>query len=185
MTEWNGRDNAADRAIGEVWERHFCRLAAWYGKTFLAVQINRRGAARTGGRIEATLPDVQIFTDGGEWHEVKHKNPTSPRRSRDRQYGWESYRLKAAHKFHLESRHTVQYTIHDWEAAGKKAAAAVMPNLLQDWRTVDIQLLVAKAHELRPELVDTWLNGKRAQCPAYYWPITLWERLDLYWGLPR
>ena len=180
------RDNGDDRRMGELWESEFARLAAWYGKAFTLVQADRQKAARwsNGGR-PALLPDVLIFSDPGEHHEVKHKNPTQ-RRVGVRSYGWEDYRLDALMQFQSRMpQQPVYYTIHDWEAAGVKASDAPMPNVLQDWRFVAVQHLHTVAVErLTAEPIKTWVNGKASWCLGYYWPITMWQPLDQLWGLP-
>jgi hypothetical protein len=181
------RDNAADRALGKVWEQRFCELAAWYGKALYAYQIDRGTASRwQKGSRWALTPDVQIFTGGGESHEVKHKRPTDRRTSRERRYGWEAYRLAALVNFQRETQQAVFYTIHDWEAAGAHTATDPMPNVLQDWRLVTIEDLNAYcAARLTAEPIETWLGGEAKRCPGYYWPVSLWQRLDLVWGLPE
>lgn len=175
-------NNAADRALGEKWEGNFCHLAAWYGKAFHAVQLDRQRAARwQKGNRPALLPDVTIFTSPGEHHEVKHKNP-----SRRRAYGYETYRLKSLLLFHQETRQPVFYSIHDWELAGARTSDAPMPNVLQDWRVIDVcqlEAFIRSAH-LEEERMGTWINAAASTCFGYYWPTSLWIPLDEVWGLP-
>jgi hypothetical protein len=180
------RDNTADRKLGETWEKNFGRAAEWYNKAFFPYQRDRTGAARwQSGKRFALTPDVVIFTAGGEHHEVKHKNPSRPRKG-EPCYGLEVYRLKALVELQRETKQPVFYTIHDWGAAGAKTSTAPMANLVQDWRLVAVDKLWTYALErLRAEGVKTWLNGTFKECPAYYWPTGLWTRLDLYWGLPE
>jgi hypothetical protein len=185
MSERYLTNNAADREQGKLWERQFCRMAAWFQKAFHAFQIDRDTAARwQKGERGVLLPDIMILTTPGEYHEVKHKNPTSKWRV-ERRYGWEAYRLHALTGFQRETQQTVFYTIHDWEAAGARTSDAPMPNRLQDWRIANIQDLEVAAQELRPQPITTWLNAQVATCPGYYWSTSLWLPLDLYWGLPR
>jgi hypothetical protein len=181
------RDNAADRALGKVWEQRFCALAAWYGKALYAYQIDRGTASRwQKGSRWALTPDVQIFTGGGESHEVKHKQPTIDWTSREPRYGWEAYRLAALVNFQQETRQSVFYTIHNWKAAGAHTATESMPNVVQDWYLVTIEDLNAYrwAH-LTAEPIDTWIAGVATRAQGYYWPASLWQRLDLVWGLPE
>lgn len=184
-------DNAADRQLGELWEQQFCRMAEWYGKSFLPQQIGRRGAAmwQKGDRKRSTpalLPDLTIFTWPGEHHEIKHKAPTKDRPSRARSYGYERYRLRPLVDFRLETQQPVFCTVHDWDAAGAHRSDEPMPNVLQDWRIVDVMALDAYITEQRlsTEWLGTWVDGQAQQREGYYWPISLWVSLDLWWGLP-
>jgi hypothetical protein len=179
--------NPDDRELGKLWEQQFCRLAAWYGKAFVPQQIGRDTAARwyTGSNA-ALLPDITIFSAPGEHHEIKHKNPTPDYRPRLRSYGYEAYRLRPLLIFRRVTQQPVLYTVHDWELAGVKHSDVPMPNIVHHWRTVDVLTLEAylKDHHIPPERVDTWLNGEKAKCLGYYWPVNIWIALDAWWGLP-
>lgn len=186
-------DNAADRELGATWERHFCRMAEWYGKSFLPQQIGRTGAAtwRKGNRTQsqpALLPDITIFSWPGEHHEIKHKAPSKYRRREGMgSYGYERYRLRPLVDFRLETQQPVFCTVHDWEAAGAHRSNESMPNVLQDWRVVDVMTLDTYITEQRlsPDWLGTWVNGQAQQREGYYWPVSLWVSLDLWWGLPE
>lgn len=177
-----GRDNASDRQLGNVWERRFCELAAHHGKSFTPQQIGKNGSATwyaptANGVNPLLLPDITVWTAPGEHHEIKHKNPAG------RCYGLECYRLEALIAFRRETGQPVLYTIHDWELAGAANSRALMPNDIDHWLTVDVLVLgdYIKAQQLDERPFPTWVNGQMKFKPGYFWPVTLWEPLWLWW----
>jgi len=177
-------NNAADRALGEHWERQFCVLAAGRRKAFTPQQIGRTTAAswflHDGMNWRTTLlPDVTIWTCPGEHHEIKHKRPTSTGK-----FGLEKYRLEALLAFQAETQQTVLYTIHNWALAGAENSGALMPNKIDDWQTVDVRALelYVLAEHLQPVFMDTWFHGEKVRRPGYYWPTFLWMPLARWWG---
>lgn len=176
------RNNAADRSVGEVWERRFCKLAALHGKAFTAQQIGRTGAASwlrlNHDWHRNLLPDVTVWTAPGEHHEIKHKNPT-----RYDSYGLEKYRLDALVAFARETQQSVLYTIHDWQLAGAHDRDEPTPNRIQDWRTADILKLDESIRRglARTARMQTWVRGEWTEVPGYYWPALLWQPLERWW----
>jgi hypothetical protein len=177
-------DNGADRLLGQRWERGFCVLAARAGRTMTAHQLGRDGmaaswAARDGGSWRvALLPDVTLWTAPGEHHEIKHKDAT-----RDGRYGLEAYRLEALVRFRLETSQHVFLTIHDWRLAGAAHPAAPMPNAIEHWRIVEVLELVGyvERRRLAPRAMPTYVAGRPAVRPGYYWPTALWRPLAWWW----
>lgn len=178
-------DVVADRALGAYWERQFCRLAATQRKAFTPQQIGREKAASWFCKDDADqwrttlLPDVTVWTCPGEHHEIKHKAPT-----RAGCFGLEKYRLDALLDFQSETQQYVLYTIHDWQCAGALESRAAMPNKLEHWITADILMLEKYIHtrRIQPVTFSTYVNGKPATRPGYYWPQSLWMPLDLWWN---
>jgi len=178
------QDNAADRALGEHWERQFCLLAAHASKAFTPQQIGREKAASWGKRVDdawklTLLPDVTVWTAPGEHHEINHKAPT-----RTGCYGLEVYRLDALVAFREETQQPVLYTIHDWCRTGAVDSREAMPNRLGDWLTIDVLTLdrMIEELELQTRAFDTWVNGQRAVRPGYYWPAKCWVPLETWWA---
>ena len=174
-------DNAADRKIGEHWERQFCVLAAEHGKTFTPMQIGRQQSAQAYGYDEnrkwnhRTLPDVTVWTSPGEHHEIKHKAPT-----KHDSIGLEKYRLDALRWFADETRQSVQYTIHRHDLSGGRGSKV---NKIEHWFTASIATLW---HDLETgnaivRTGPTWINGQKKDAPIVYWKISLWVPLGEYW----
>lgn len=179
------RDNTTDRETGKKWEKGFREINAWYGKPCFLYQEDRTTAARwQHGHHFGLMPDLQIFNVGPEAHELKHKSASRPRKG-EPCYGLEAYRLKHLVEFQRAIKQPVFYTIHDWRVAGARTATEWMPNVLQDWRVARIDDLHAyvTSHPIQ-EQMKSWVNGAFANCQGYYWPESLWTRLDLHWGLP-
>ncbi len=114
-------NNALDRSVGAYWEQAFCKMAGSYGFTFSPLQLGRTGSAvasyRDGTAIKhLTLPDVAIWTAPGQYHEIKHKKPTT-----DGSFGLEVYRFDALKRFADTTRQAIMYTIHNpiWLVDGR------------------------------------------------------------------
>lgn len=171
------RDIYADRKIGELWERQFCRLAAGFGKSFTPMQIGREQSAqsyiRDGRKWKSyILPDVTVWTYPGEHHEIKHKNPTQ-----NQMFGLEVYRFNALLWFAAETSQDVLYTIHDWSLTSRENTALDIAH----WKTVTILDLDQRwiyTNDHHP----SWINGKRVDgVLQHFWPIDLWSPLFDYW----
>lgn len=180
---YSHRDNASDRELGKKWERHFCELATSYKKSFTPHQIGRDVAATwyaptANGINPLLLPDATVWTAPGEHHEIKHKEPT-----RSGCYGLEQYRLKALWDFRRETEQRVFYTIHDWRLAGVSDSHDPMPNLIEHWRTVDIEILVdyVRTKQTSKCSWNTYVNAQWEIRPGYFWPVALWQPLECLW----
>ena len=120
-----------------------------------------------------TLPDVAVWTNPGEHHEIKHKNPT-----RNGMFGLEVYRFKALLWFANETKQTVLYTIHNWELAGGKLIESLDIN---EWMTVDV-LELDKRWSYTNSKHPSWINGRRVEnVPQHFWSQDLWTPLMDYW----
>lgn len=171
-------NNAADRALGEYWEREFCKMAWRVGLSFTPMQIGRTLSvqaylqARNRWR-HMTLPDITVWTYPGQHHEIKHKDPTTRNT-----FGLETYRFDALMWFAAETRQDVLYTIHNHALAGGRS---VKNNRIEHWLTVNIHDLdgkwAAKAWGF------SYLNGRKREVPIYYWSTSLWTPLADYWRL--
>ena len=173
-------DNGADRALGEYWEREFCRMAAGLGLSFTPMQIGRKASAQAYLQASTkwrhyTLPDVTVWTHPGQHHEIKHKDPTARNT-----YGLEVYRFEALMWFAGETEQAVLYTIHNHALSGGREGRL---NRIEHWFTVDVRKLngawSSQGH------VFSYVNGKKRRVPIYYWPMRLWAPLQEYWRVPE
>jgi hypothetical protein len=177
MTE-HCQNLAADRAIGQYWERQFCIMARDYGFMFSPLQIGRDGSAVAyKGRAwnTFTLPDVVIWTYPGQHHEIKHKNPM-----RNGCFGLERYRYEALRAFAAETRQDVFYTIHNHDLSGGRDAKE---NKIAHWLTVSIVALDKKWTSERR--LASWVNGESCDVITYFWPASLWSPLLIAWEAAR
>lgn len=171
------RDNGKDRALGEHWEREFCKLAASRGKTFTPHQIGRPGQSASaycrgdGDWSKLLLPDVTVWSAPGEHHEIKHKEPTF-----DGMIGLERYRLDALVRFANTTGQRVFYTIHDWRRAGATSSHQSIANRLDDWYCGDIAALSRGC--TKPGTSTSYINGELTEnVPTWYWSVRpLWFR---------
>jgi len=180
-------NNAADRKVGEYWERQFCDLATDHGRTITALQIGRKTSAsayhkQNGKWHHRTLPDVTVWTCPGEHHELKHKSPT-----RHGSIGLEVYRFDALEWFADETQQGVWYTLHRWDRApGGKGGHE---NRTEDWDTCSITKLrqAIEAGKCIERRGPSWVNGTKKDVPIYYWDAALWMPLRDLWvpvGVP-
>lgn len=175
-------DNRGDRALGKLWEQHFCHLAKERGFTFLPHQLVRdNGAASAftgsedGESKQILLPDITVWGNGTEHHEVKHKNPTKAH-----EYGLEQYRLERLVDFAARTNERVLYTIHDWGLAGASSGRDEVENHIEHWRTVDILALNKLPHRVDKNGL-TYLDGERTTACIWYWPTHYWVPLKHLW----
>lgn len=176
------KDNAADRILGQDWERNFCVMAGDYGKSFTPMQLKRDTSVvahikNGNGWKNYTLPDVTIWTAPGEHHEIKHKNPFDDW-TNGPSYGLEVYRFNALLWFAKETGQNVMYTIHNHNKAGGRD---VKENNIEHWETANVLYLNNKWHTCRAG--SSWVNGQRKEVDIYYWAITLWTPLSVFWRL--
>ena len=180
------RNNAAERAIGAVWESHFCRMGTVYGKVLTAHQLRSPnasacafGAPLIAGRPRRwLLPDITIWSAPGEDHEVKHKN-----QSFDGCYGLEVYRLDALVEWAVLTGRKVYYTIHDWEIAGASCSSDEIGNSIDHWFTADV--LDLRDRSTKNGRDWTWRNGKRALEDMRYWTPRHFGPLAELWTSER
>ncbi len=176
MANNHGNNLKQDRALGEQWERNFCRWAFVYKKSFTPMQIGRTESAiawetRDHKYNPYTLPDITVWTSPGEHHEIKHKNPT-----RHNSFGLEAYRFEALLWFSCETQQRVMYTIHNHDLSGGRNS---LVDKLNHWATIDVKDLNNKWIMVRPG--PSYMNGKKKIVPIYYWSIDLWMPLKEFW----
>ena len=180
------KDLVADRAIGDFWEREFCKMASQSGRSFTPHQIGRDSSAiaayRYGGKYHtATLPDVTIWTSPGEHHEIKHKDQT-----RNKEFGLERYRVNALRWFAEETGQSVYYTIHDYDYVPLPTRAerkAYRTNNEADWLTASILDLLSQDYRTDENGVS-WVNGiRREGIEILFWKAELFIPLSLLWGV--
>ncbi len=163
-----------DRKLGRYWEEQFCKLATQYGRTYTPFQIDRSSAALAydANGNHYVLPDVGIWSAPGEYHEIKHKNPT-----RGGLYGLEKYRWESLLWFAHETQQKVYYTIHNHDLAGGRD---VRGNDVEHWVTADVIALDQKW------CIDgngfSYVNGRKRRVPILFWPERLWSPLAGIWG---
>lgn len=167
-------DVQSDRALGALWDRNFCRLAASYGKMFTAHQIGRKTSAtayyKSNGEWRRTiLPDITLWSAPGEHHEIKHKSPTD-----SGYYGLEEYRLESLVHFAKETKQRVFYTIHDWSVPGRDCTE----NCVTDWMTCEIGALINSGQRA---YFDSWVNGEKKRVPGRFWARHFWQPLVFLW----
>ena len=168
MSDVQCKDLSKDRAIGEFWEREFCKLMARQGKTFTPLQIGRKSSAQwvgySGRWHSRALPDVTVWTHPGEHHEIKHKTT-----NRHDSYGLERYRFEALCAFAEETKQAVMYTIHD-HGGNRNSRRGI-------WLTANINDLSVVPYKVFPG--DSWVNGVKKRVPIMYWPRRHWVPLLL------
>jgi hypothetical protein len=179
---------AADRAIGDYWERQFCKLAAGTGRSFTPHQIGRdqsaQAAYRHAGKYHtATLPDITLWTSPGEHHEIKHKDKAG-----GGTFGLEHYRIDALKWFAEETGQSVYYTIHCYDFVNlptRLERKECKENNPAHWLTASILDLVERSHNVssRGRGAESWVNGKRTENIAtWYWSSDLFAPLTTLWG---
>jgi len=179
------RDNAADRKLGEYWERAFCIMAGERGRSYTPQQIGRTASAQAylkqnGKYSHWTLPDVTVWTYPGEHHEIKHKSPTGGGR-----FGLERYRYDALAWFANETQQQVYYTIHRWDLAGEHSTE----NHIEHWVTISVEQLEEMNANGRGQLYNangdsrgnSYVNGQKKNVAMYFWPARAWEPLASLW----
>ncbi len=180
------RDLVADRAIGDYWEREFCKMAALHGRSFTPHQIGRDKSAlaayRHGGRYHtATLPDITLWTSPGEHHEIKHKDQTYKK-----EFGLERYRVNALQWFAEETGQSVYYTIHDYgfiQLPERKDRKGHRENDEAHWLTASILDLLSHDYRTDPNGIS-WVNGRRREgIEILFWKAELFMPLSLLWGV--
>lgn len=185
------KNNAADRRLGRRWEEHFCDLGGQYGKMFTAHQIGRTESARALHRLNGrwhplTLPDVTIWSEPGEHHEIKHKDPCKGGRRRGR-IGLEVYRFRSLVGFanELPRSQGVFYTIHRHDLAPGGRAGDT--NRMQDWFTVDVHKLqtLNESGKVVCEPGKTYYAGGPKIVDIFYWPFAAWQPLVDLWKQHR
>ena len=179
-------DIHADRAIGDYWERQFCKMAANSGRSFTPHQIGRDSSVIAAYRFDgkyhtATLPDITIWTSPGEHHEIKHKDQTARK-----EFGLERYRVNALRWFAEETGQSVNYTIHDYDYVQlptRKERKAYRTNEEEHWLTASILDLLS--YDFRTDQNGvSWVNGARTEgIEILYWKAELFIPLSLLWGV--
>jgi hypothetical protein len=172
-------DNAGDRRVGQAAEEAFCRLMLEWGRSITAHQIRRTGAAvatvQVGNQTKNyVLPDVTLWDDGSQHHEIKHKYATPGGK-----YGLEKYRFEDLIWFAERTGRPVYYTIHDWKNAGATKSSDPIANNITDWITCNVERLAEQLDELWEG--PSYVNGVKARVPIYYWPSALWMPLWKLW----
>lgn len=168
----------ADRKLGELWERNFCKLAARHGLTFTPMQIGRAESAQAysiqnGKWNSLTLPDITVWTAPGQHHEIKHKNPTS-----HGSFGLEVYRFNALIAFAQETGQDVMYTIHNHDLCGGRNTTV---NKIEHWFTVNVLDLPGR-HSFLSKNGSSYVSGVKTKVPIFYWQTDLWTPLAEYWA---
>lgn len=180
-------DLESDRALGEKWERNFCKIAAQFGRSFTAHQIGRRRSAQAffhqNGRYHPmTLPDITLWTAPGEHHEVKHKDQT-----KGGYFGLEKYRLEALTWFRQETKQRVFYTIHDYgdqRGLDRNERKLCQENDALHWVSCDVDELGKTVD--RTEIGQSWVGGVARQVPICYWRSSRFVSTFWIWdGIPQ
>ena len=169
------RDIVKDRKIGEHWEKEFCYMANDYGYLFTGLQLDRKTSAVAYQNSKRyTLPDIVLWSAPGQFHEIKHKNPT-----KGGAYGLEVYRLEALLHFAKETNQNVYYTIHNYDLNGGKKS---LENNIDHWFTANV-LLLAKFTSNKPSCKwGSWINGRWVDnVPMWFWDTSLFTPLIDYW----
>lgn len=168
---------SGDRNIGKLWEENFCKIAAGFGLIFTAHQIGRDQSAKAitkdsdGKFVNFILPDVSIWNNKCQHHEIKHKNPTP-----NGMFGLEQYRFDSLMKFTEQANQSVYYTIHNHDLAGGRE---VVDNCIDHWVTAKIETLNFKWSYERSG--PSWRNGNKVDVNIYYWNKKLFTPLsDLF-----
>ena len=170
MSDVQCQDLIGDRGLGAYWERELCREMARRGKAFTPLQIGRDNSAewfRHNGEKwnRFTLPDVVIWTNPGEHHEIKHKTT-----NKYGKYGLEKYRFEALVAFALETKQPVMYSIHDHHGDRQNKQ-----NNLSDWVTADV--LNLHGADFQQYWGNSWVGGEKKRVPILYWKAELWQPL--------
>jgi hypothetical protein len=165
-----------DRAIGALWERRFCFLAASHGKLFTPLQLGRDTSAQAFSYsdkwISLTLPDITIWTSPGEHHEIKHKAPT-----KYGSIGLEEYRLQALERFSEVTGQQVFYTIHRHDLSGGRDSDV---NKIEHWFSASVSTLRKSIDDgqVISRIGPTYCGGQKRELPIFYWPVSLWRPLQ-------
>lgn len=182
-------DLQADRAVGEYWERQFCKMAAHHGKMFTPHQIGREKSAQAcsifAGKYKLwTLPDVTVWTRPGEHHELKHKDPA---KTLGGSFGLERYRLDSLIQFAAETGQRVFYTIHNYALQPNETRAGKKLNRENNhthWVTSDVTYLNQNVDANQPGA--SWVAGRRQEVQICYWRVerffplmAVWRKLEM------
>lgn len=178
-------DNSGDRKAGEAAERAFCVLALKRGRSVTAHQIKHQGPAIAiawiGGQYKRfVLPDITVWDDGSQHHEIKHKYATQ-----NGEYGLEEYRFESLLWFAERTGRPVYYTIHDWKVAGATSKADPIEQSIEHWICCPTDVLARQRSESR--FGPSWVNGEKKMVPILYWHRSLWTPLADLWadeGIP-
>lgn len=185
MADEQCEDLTADRKIGEIWEKNFCRIAAKYGKIFTTNQIGREKSAtalyrdKSGKWIRLILPDISIWNEPGEHHEIKHKSPAG-----NGCFGLEDYRFQSLVSLYEKSGQRVCYTIHRHDWAGGKLETV---NKVSHWVTVPVGILLQATRDgtAKKGKFKSWVSSEpQENTDGWYWPANLWQPLERFWGDP-
>lgn len=165
-------DNNKDRKTGAHWERMFCSMSAEYGLTLTPLQIGRKSSAQAYYKENnqwkhLTLPDITIWSDKTEHHEIKHKNPT-----RANKIGLEVYRFNALKQFRKTTLHNVMYTIHNHDLNDTRESKI---NNINHWLTCSIDKLQAANYTISDGY--SWVGGVKKVVPIMYWDYENWKPL--------
>lgn len=180
-------DLAADRRVGELWERKFCALSGRFGKAFTPHQIGRVKSAQMAKRENGgagkfflrTMPDVTIWTNPCEHHEIKHKDATG-----SGMFGLERYRLDALLWFAEETKQSVLYTIHDYGRQPDPARHHRKANIKSDlthWITCDV--LKLKESIRVTSVGKSYVGGVPKNVDIHYWHESIFMPLTKHWGV--
>jgi hypothetical protein len=173
VSEIQCKNLSDDREIGAAWERNFCRIMARYGYVFTPFQIGRNKSAQcyfmdSDNKYQLkTLPDIFVMNSPGEYHEIKHKEPT-----KHGSFGLEKYRLNALLWFSQITNQKVFYTIHNHKLAGGKH---VKVNSLSHWVFADVNDLKDKYREFNG---FSWVNGEQKKVSICYFDQKLFKPLE-------
>jgi len=168
------QNNKTDREKGQYWELQFCQMAATWGFSSIPFQLGREKEAAfffTPDFKRHILPDVVVWKNPGQYqyHEIKHKNPTS-----HGSFSLEAYRLDALLQLAEMIKQPVLYTIHNHDLAG---GCEVRENNIAHWVTIDIRML----HDPYESVGPSWANGTMQMVKMFYWPTSYWFSLGVYW----
>lgn len=171
-----------DREVGDYWERQFCRMAIKYGRSITGHQWDKRHSAIAycitvdNGRRKCesyVLPDVTVWTNPGEHHEIKHKAPTD-----NGLFGLEKYRFESLLWFSIETGANVFYTIHNHSLNGGRDN---LENHEDHWFTANIRTLALV--DRNEAIGPSWVNGEKKSVMIYYWDAANWVKLIDLWRL--
>lgn len=157
--------NAADRALGNRWEKEFISIAALFGFEGWQVSDLRGSTMQWQGRRYIS-PDVWLLRRGDKQYacEVKHKAPT-----KHNSIGLEEYRadsLMELQRYFVNEHGNVTplYVIHDWSQNGDRHNER---NIIHHWRAQTMDEL--QKHIIGPYIGSTYYNGEICQKSINYY----------------
>jgi hypothetical protein len=182
-------DIVSDRALGEYWEKQFCRMAVNLGRTVIPLQLKREGSIAAysleGGRIKPrTMPDVIEGAGLAEAHEIKHKDPSAKG-----YIGLERYRWEALVKIRNSTGMPIRYTIHNYatvtgysrKGEDRQRCKLHRENDISNWASATIEQLESGQIS---GTSSSYINGRsQDDVRMIYWPVEKFEPLSRVWKI--